>query len=569
MLDRIARMEAMLKEANNGGSGQQLFRDPAQDAPPEGLHANLDPSEDRSRQRSKSQLPPSPPHTNQSHHSLQWTPKDSSSANGDFRRGSNTSMVGPIGEAYASRVVEAPNTTRGVTNDPDFQEPLHVQSGSRTPFLGPSYDDGTTSAKDKGVGSIAPPQNQHWEYHGPGSFLSICSGPGIDWVTEKTGVPDFAEIARTFSREIARPLKLDQKINPERFPEPDRETAWRYVRIYFEETPESSFDLVHRSVFESHLHSHFERGNLAPNEDNAAWYALRNVVYAFGIRTELGNASSSNFIKSQQAGWRYFENALSRHTELTFCRTGLMAVQALATMAIYVEGVGCPSLEYMLCSGAVRLAQAKGLHRQPGSAWGMSPEEIQQRNWIFWVLYSYEKQVAQRSGRASAIDDEDISCHIPTVALFGSSNKVEWSTYMIKHAQISSRIGKRFSTVQAYRQTPEQVVQVAAELDQELREWKDTLPPHLRPGSTINLSNLPVGMKMDHVLYLHYSYFGSLIGIHSTFTYPWSGIMFGRGRTKVLSNQVAISIEIVAEASRNIILATKYINDIYSSTPVW
>lgn len=73
----------------------------------------------------------------------------------------------------------------------------------------------------------------------------------------------------------------------------------------------------------------------------------------------------------------------------------------------------------------------------------MTPAEIQQRNSIFWVVYSYEKHIAHRSGRASAIDDDDISCHIPTYA--GSLNSLEFSTYAIKHAQISSKIGKRFS----------------------------------------------------------------------------------------------------------------------------
>lgn len=117
---------------------------------------------------------------------------------------------------------------------------------------------------------------------------------------------------------------------------------------------------------------------------------------------------------------------------------------------MYVEGVGCPSLEYMLVAGAVRLAQSKGLHRQPGTAWNMGPQEIQQRNKIFWIVYGYEKHIAHRSGRASCIDDDDISCNITTIMTPGSENPVEFSTYAIKHAQISSRIGKRFSKFLCY-----------------------------------------------------------------------------------------------------------------------
>jgi hypothetical protein len=111
-------------------------------------------------------------------------------------------------------------------------------------------------------------------------------------------------------------------------------------------------------------------------------------------------------------------------------------------------------------------------------------------------------------------------------------------------------------------------MRTADELDAQLAEWKEALPISLRPGSTIVSSDIPLDMHVYTVLYLHYAYFGSLIAIHSTFTYPWTG-MFGRRRTPALIAQVRKSTEIVAESSRYIILATKYITDIYAWTPVW
>lgn len=123
-------------------------------------------------------------------------------------------------------------------------------------------------------------------------------------------------------------------------------------------------------------------------------------------------------------------------------------------------------------------------------------------------------------------------------------------------------------TVQAYRQSPDEIIKTASELDIQLREWKDSLPLSMQPGTIINLSEIPEKLHVYNLIYLHYAYFGSLIAIHSIFTYPWTG-MFGRSRTAGLLNQVKISTEIVAESSRNIILATKYISDIYAFTPVW
>jgi len=68
-----------------------------------------------------------------------------------------------------------------------------------------------------------------------------------------------------------------------------------------------------------------------------------------------------------------------------------------------VEGVGCQAIEYTLGSDALRLAYSKGLHRQPGTAWGISPEEVEHRNRLFWVIYLFEKHIAYRSGRPSVI----------------------------------------------------------------------------------------------------------------------------------------------------------------------
>jgi hypothetical protein len=90
----------------------------------------------------------------------------------------------------------------------------------------------------------------------------------------------------------------------------------------------------------------------------------------------------------------------------------------------------------------------------------------------------------------------------------------------------------------------------------------------MRPGTVLDPTNLPRGLQTTHAIYLHYSYFGSLIGIHSIFTYPWSE-MLGRDRSPSLRDQINASSEIVAEASRGIILMTRYINDIYAWTPTW
>ena len=55
----------------------------------------------------------------------------------------------------------------------------------------------------------------------------------------------------------------------------------------------------------------------------------------------------------------------------------------------------------MLCASAARLAQSKGLHRQAAASWDLPAADIQRRNWIFWMIYVYDKRISSVSGRPS------------------------------------------------------------------------------------------------------------------------------------------------------------------------
>lgn len=66
-----------------------------------------------------------------------------------------------------------------------------------------------------------------------------------------------------------------------------------------------------------------------------------------------------------------------------------------------MELLGSPSIEYMLCGAAARLAQSKGLHRKPAAAWCLPEAEIVHRGCIFWAIYCYDKAMALRCGRPS------------------------------------------------------------------------------------------------------------------------------------------------------------------------
>ncbi|CZR52478.1 uncharacterized protein PAC_02355 [Phialocephala subalpina] len=398
----------------------------------------------------------------------------------------------------------------------------------------------------------------------PGLLLSICSPAGIAWVSERCVASDFGHCARMLMVDICGRQRPGPKSPEDREPEPDQATAWKYCKAYFEEALESVMGIVYRPDFEARLRVHFAHGTVA--NDDPGWYALRNAVYASGCRAEYSKACHSvGFEEAQERGWRYFENALSIQSQLLYGQTEITAVQALIAMCFFTEGLGNPTLEYLLCSNALLLAQAKGLHRRSVSP-SNDPQE-HHRNWLFWAIYCYATHLSCLWGYAPVINDDTITCGIPSVAGESGTINTQIFTHIIKLCRISSTIVRQITAMKTLSQTPEEVISVISKLHSQLTAWRDALPSSIQPDTPIDPSQLPLGYHLHHLMFLHYTYYGSVMLLHSTFAYPWNSSIDSSQNSNV-SGQIATSTNIIITAARNMILATRYTN-INASLPGW
>ncbi|EXJ71827.1 uncharacterized protein A1O5_04328 [Cladophialophora psammophila CBS 110553] len=422
----------------------------------------------------------------------------------------------------------------------------------------------TTATADDNDASCAKASPEMWL---PTCYPSICSEPVIDWVSHEIGVTDFIATARRLMTDVLSNETLKKRVPPHRTPEPEPALAWTWVAAFFDKGLDSVFGLVHRPSFEARLRAHFESGDYS--EGDLAWYALRNTVYATGCRIVVSGSNSHNaFNEARTQSWPYFENALSAHTDLLFSRSDMTTIQAFLAMAFYAEGLGSPAIEFLLASNAMRLAQAKGMHHQVMKSWKMHEEDVQILYWLWWCIYCYDKYLAYRSGRPSAIDDDDISTPIPTSVPEGSTINPHFFQHVIRHAQISSEISKRLYTVKAKRQTPHETLLVVKDLEARLHKWRESLPSCFQSSPPFKNLDLPPNTHLFHVIYLHFSYYGSLITIHTAFCYPWSRPSTGDNRGPNLQAQRQQSLEVVADASRKIIVATQRL-EVSAASPVW
>jgi len=150
--------------------------------------------------------------------------------------------------------------------------------------------------------------------------------------------------------------------------------------------------MIDRSGVETRLRKRYT--DSVPDED-PGWYAMCNVVLASGCRI-----TTCIWTEAQSTAKEHFDSALS-------------------VEANFLHG---------------------DLHLQPTST-SVSYEQLEKRNWISWTLYYFEKHRAMRAGRPSVsftrlqsltgslclpvIDDDDISCALPTWALNANSGFVE------------------------------------------------------------------------------------------------------------------------------------------------
>ncbi|KAJ9610300.1 hypothetical protein H2200_005077 [Cladophialophora chaetospira] len=450
---------------------------------------------------------------------------------------------------------------------PSHQVPSTSQSLTQQPgdhnAIPPSGDNSSPNALDtqdieQEGSSVYVTETPTFEYYGkqetgPRSVLSFCSEPGMDWVVSKVKSPNFRDVAKGFVANASRMLKMSGTLSTLREPEPSPEVAWQYTKAYFEETPEEAFEIVDRSWFESRLRAHFS----GAMPDDKALYALRNVLWASGCRIVLSKTASCR--EASRTSWALFENALSVHTEILFSRASMTGVQALVLMAYYSEGVGKMSLQYMLCSSALRLACAKGLHRQPARSWNISPHEVEHRNWLFWSIYCLEKHICSRSGRPSVMDDDEISCQTPENASSGRPGDTIYCHMLIKLMQLSSTAKKRLSSARGLRQTPEQLIETVHDLGAKLDELKSSTQHQFCLDGPLEVSQLPNDLTLRQAQSLQYHYFCLVLDINTPLAYPWSGICTYAKHNKSAFDQIKISLNLVAEASRSAILATRQI----------
>lgn len=137
--------------------------------------------------------------------------------------------------------------------------------------------------------------------------------------------------------------------------------------------------------------------------------------------------------------------------------------------------------------------------------------------------------ISLRSGRPAAQDDDDMNIGLPseepadqvgtimvgegsTVGPGSAGRRVNLFRKLCEFSQIQSQVYKRLYAERASRQSDSELLSTIGDLDKQLEDWKDSMPPDVRPEHEIKVP-LPYALTL---MILHFAYYNCLTTIHRT-----------------------------------------------------
>lgn len=215
----------------------------------------------------------------------------------------------------------------------------------------------------------------------------------------------------------------------------------------------------------------------------------------------------------------------------------------------------------------MHLAQSIGLHRQPDKSGGKSKNEILSRSWLWWALYALEKQLAFCGSRPSVIVDDNISIDLPSQLPSGSNIQVLSLSIGFRFSKIQSQLSRQLLSLKALSLSASELIKTVSHFHGQLMQLLNQIPEECRVGTLASPPHSAV--HLAHILYLHFSIYGSLMAIHAHFFYPWMTSRFSSdGYNAAVDEQITSSSSTVAEAARKIILGLRLVNS-NLTTPSW
>lgn len=320
--------------------------------------------------------------------------------------------------------------------------------------------------------------------------------------TEETYSPQ-SNIASPLDHSLGREIKII--LPPKQVASELIEAVWDNACVLFR--------FYHRPSFIRDLDLLYETD---PDDYTNKQYKILPLVYsvmAVGVLFSMDKCEKLGF-KDASEGYKYFV-AARKLIDIADARD-TYAIQSIVMMIIFLQCSARLSTCYSYIGVALRSALRAGLHRKV--AYNFNPIELETRRRIFWTIRKMDIYVNAMLGLPRSTAESDFDQELPeeiddeniTEEAYFPQEKGKLSSAGIANAHtrlitILSHIMKHIYPVKQdettnsdskplYNVTHSKV----AEMEKEIRDWLDSLPPELKPGTTPP----PEYLKANRLLHL-------------------------------------------------------------------
>ena len=195
-------------------------------------------------------------------------------------------------------------------------------------------------------------------------------------------------------------------------------------------------------------------------------------VLAYGIMTSLfTELKAFPFVNMDVGNFSTYAVMCRRHLEVAMSQLDIFMpatyenIMALLLGSAQAVEMCKPSLCWIMISTAAGLCQNLGYHRI-NTMVNDTPEVRKSKIHIFWMIYMFDKTLSLRLGRASAIQDWDISLPyvLPSDGTLHDSEGGRLLAYWVKVARVQGQAYEKLFCPAAFLRSPAERMRTAVEL---------------------------------------------------------------------------------------------------------
>jgi hypothetical protein len=295
---------------------------------------------------------------------------------------------------------------------------------------------------------------------------------------------------------------------------PPKQDAISLLELFFARF-NSVFPVLHQQSFMQMVQSRYS----TEYDGDLGWWSNLNMALAHASRIRTSYSQSA--MEDDEDSWGYLENALAVVHLLAIRTPSLSSIQALLGMAVFLQATPVPRSYSLLVANAIKLGHSIGLHRQESYHSGIPLAEIEQRKRVFWLCYILDKDISMRSGQPSVQHDDDIDVELPSDSMSDGVGYIflahglwpmNFFRLRIQLAVIQGAIYKDLYSAKATKQSDAHRAAIVLELDERLRQWKDSTAIDFNPDYLTQKLQEPFDIL--HMVILYFTYFNCLTLIH-------------------------------------------------------